>query len=290
MEPWSHYSPYNSTLKFRTQDSKFYSQEFTKLSEKIMRIHARDVHVYWKNLRMPRPKMASKSRPYKKKTYRRDGSSRPRNTYFATPPRFPRWITNPGPEIKSRVYPQVTAAILPNAEMAVGNAALNTLDIGGQENQRIGNKILMKFFETRITFLPGTAPVNETCHSQCRIILIYDKMCRGVAPNATEYFDTGGATPKFTDIANPDRTNSRFITLIDYVCRPSTEIDNNDVMAPVSFHLKKVFDLQTIFRSTGGTTADIDQGGLFLITGGNGDTGGALGGLTASVIIGYTDQ
>jgi len=226
---------------------------------------------------------------YKTKPKRKNTSAK--NTVFATPPRYPKWITDPGPEEKRIVFSQIVGGVNANAAMSIGTGALNLLNLGAQENQRIGNKVTFKSFEMRGTFFPGTSVTSEVSHTQARVIVIFDKQCRGVAPTLTDYFDTGGAAPKFTDIANFTKNNSRFITLIDYVTRIASESDVNDIMNPVSFHLKKRFSLQTTYQSNNGNVSDIAEGGIFLITGGNGDTAGITSAsISTSVVFSYTDQ
>lgn len=159
---------------------------------------------------------------------------------------------------------------------------LNGMTIGANAFQRLGRKTSVK--SVRVTGYvyqnqAGAAPTVD----YMRIAIVYDKQPDGAAPTWAQVFTSvdGGGTPFSTALANPNLDNrDRFIILRDLRYKadaPAGAVLGNQPV-PVSaaqteckwivdeyIKLKGVPTMYSATSNTGGV-ADIQTGGLFLLT------------------------
>jgi hypothetical protein len=132
---------------------------------------------------------------------------------------------------------------------------LNPIGQGTDTNQRIGNEYIMKAFNMRYSFATTgqTTAADET--NVFRLIVIYDKQSKGVAPAVADIL----SLPR-PDSTFQDSQKGRFIVLYDMY----NYVGLNSQMVCCDSVLEKI-DLQVICNSTGSTISSIVTGAVYLL-------------------------
>lgn len=145
-------------------------------------------------------------------------------------------------------------------------ACLNDVAQGTSAITRIGRKILMK------SILVQGALTNTS--GQARILIVYDKQTNGANPAATDIL-TSNTLMAAQNLDNRDR----FIILADIYPFAQDENLGNQNTGSLQYKRYIKCNLETIYGSNVGTVADIESGGVFMLTNCNGGTVGGETGL-----------
>lgn len=165
---------------------------------------------------------------------------------------------------------------------------LNGMAQGTSQSTRIGNKITMRscYLRYRVTNSAAT-----TGALMFRVMVIYDTQTNATTPALSDILQTGPADPtmRVMNLANRDR----FKILYEDTFTPvGTVVSDTTGVTEFQEYRQKYLklNLDTIYNNTsGGTVADIQTGGLFLVTMSNFPTGASEPTGVATVRIRYTD-
>lgn len=202
----------------------------------------------------------------------------------------PRYIPQRGPEMKyidSTNFNGTGASFtVPNGGVFDSFHYMSPSAQGVGISAHVGNKLRWKRLVFRYTYYPGTITTAISPNTQCRILILYDTHTIGALPVLQDVFPP--VAPSFDDNTNPDRIPERFIVIADHYSKQSPgEADTADRMCPVSGHISKNVDLQTIFRGSTSSISDVDEGS-FIVTWAN-NAPGQAGSIVASWQIHFTD-
>lgn len=241
------------------------------------------------HVRVEKRNMPKKIAYRRKKTFVKKPSYKKRDPSSTWASRnVPTWVPSPTKEHKVLNVDSASAA-LPLASAFSSPGIFGLIPGGNQNFQRIGTVITFKRIVIRVTYLPGTLLATETPNSQVRFMVIYDKNPNGNAPVLSEIFPT--ATPTFTSNVSINRFPERYITVFDYVSRPSSgESDTSDRMNPVSFKLEKKVNLQQVYyTNTANSISDLASGAFWVLVAGNGPNTTTASSINFSYQMQYTD-
>lgn len=150
--------------------------------------------------------------------------------------------------------------------------AINAMAQGTTQSTRIGNKITMKSVYIRYRVTNGAASIAATMF---RVLIVYDTQTNAATPALGDILQAGPADPtlRMMNLANRDR----FKILYEDTFTPVGTVVS-DTSATTEWQEYRTrfinINLDTIFNNTsGGTVADIQTGGLFLVTMSNFPTG-----------------
>jgi len=132
---------------------------------------------------------------------------------------------------------------------------LNGIAQGTDTNQRIGNEYIVKGFNCRYSFVTTgqTTAADET--NVFRLIVVYDKEPKGVAPGVSEILSL--VRP---DSTYQDANKGRFIVMYDRF----DYVGLNGPMA-VTDNIFEKCDLQVLCNTTSGTISAIQTGSIYLL-------------------------
>lgn len=198
---------------------------------------------------------------------------------------YPKYHPEKTVEIKSLSITSVSATIPASAAFSAF-AAMNPMGQGTNTGQRIGNVINMKRLRMRWTFYGGQNASTAVSHTQCRILILYDKQSNGATAAVLDYLNLDHFNGEFRERAK----NARFLVVCDQISDMAIASDDNDRMMPISGVIDKKFDLQTVFSGTSNTSADIQTGTLIIAVAGNANAASALGTLEFDYSVDYTDN
>lgn len=239
---------------------------------------------------MPTKKSSSSKKKASRKGVRKSTKRIPKGAMrdMRSPLKYAKWIPESGPERK-RVTGFDVGITVPVGAVFSPFTAINPTTEGVAASQRIGRVINVKSVELRWTFYPGDVVAANPPHTQCRIVLVYDKNNQGAqTPNGTVFL--GGATPKFNSLFQPLEFPNRFMLLADVISDISQEVDGADAMGPVTGVIRIPCDLQGVFSGPTANITDMSSGSISIAVAGNSESVGALAGqfiFTGSVE--YTD-
>lgn len=156
---------------------------------------------------------------------------------------------------------------------------LNDVAQGTSATTRLGRKILMKSVLVQGTLTNTTA--------QGRILIVYDRQTNGAAPAATDVL-TSNTIMAVQNLDNRDR----FIILADIwpYAQDETlcgEVSGAGSAGPMGYKRYIKCNLETIYGGNAGSVADINSGGLFMMTNCN---GGTVGGETGIQRTRFVDE
>jgi hypothetical protein len=125
----------------------------------------------------------------------------------------------------------------------------------------------------------GTTGVDQTQ----RFILVFDRQSNGAAPAITDVLDSNSPFSLF----NKDNAQRfRIVTDVVKVLNASAESGSTHVTGII----RKRLNVAVMYNSgTAGTIADINTGGLFLITLGSSTAGATAGSVVGRVCVNFTD-
>lgn len=153
---------------------------------------------------------------------------------------------------------------------------INDVAQGTSAITSIGRKILMK------SILLQAVLTNSNGFG--RLLIVYDRQTNGAAPAATDVL-TSNTMMAAQNLDNRDR----FIILADiYPWEQSENIANGNINgSPGGYKRFIKCNLETIYGSNLGTVADIQSGGLFIMTNCN---GGTIAGETGLQRVRFVDE
>jgi hypothetical protein len=145
--------------------------------------------------------------------------------------------------------------LMPSASPTI--VPLTLCSTGTNDETRNGNSIKAKSNSLKFTLaINSTTPLD----SDCRIMIIYDKVSNGTLPIATDILDNlGGITPTLAHY-NGDNAGSRFLILYD----KRFQLTNNDRrLIDGSSYLKLNHHVK--FDGNGSLIADATTGHMYLV-------------------------
>lgn len=154
------------------------------------------------------------------------------------------------------------------ADTSGGITCLSQISIGDNFNNRLGRQIFNKSVHIHGMLAPQSSISGP---SYVRLLVLYDKQCRGSLPVMTDIFTTSTTMSSF-NLNNQER----FIILMDlkYVCGEvyhaigaySYTNTNNTHLIDYTVNTN---DIKTTYTGTNSLIASVGTGGIFLITLGN---------------------
>jgi len=174
----------------------------------------------------------------------------------------------------------IDSLIVPTGIPSSNATALNCKNFpiqGSALYQRIGSKISMQSLQIRgNVYLPGTTAVaSNVLESDIRFVVVYDKQTNGAAPLWSDVFAdlpaSGTLASSSLSHVNP-YNRDRFVILYDTVKHyPGTIITTgaspgyNPTATETALHINvNLRGLETMYKATAGSVADISTGGLFV--------------------------
>lgn len=137
---------------------------------------------------------------------------------------------------------------------------LNGMAQGTSQSTRIGNKISMTSILLRLAAFNGEAGASAPI---IRYLIVYDKQTNAATPAITDVL-TAATVLAPMNLANRDR----FVVLAEDTFRPDNTFNDTAAIAEYAEFRQRYIKirLDTVFNNTsGGTVADIQSGGLFII-------------------------
>lgn len=225
--------------------------------------------------------------PKKKKTRKSTSKSVAVKKNFTTiPKKVPRFTIRPGPELKRLIGEDVNLTVPVGSAFTVPGC-MTLLAEGTGVNQRVGRKVTFKSIEIRWTFYPGTPTSAQTPHSECRIVMFYDKDQDGVQ---TPIASVMHPAANFNSPLRQENFGERFILLHDQITKFTSASDDADRMIPVSGVIRVPCHLDSLFQGATNTITDVSSGGISIMVAGNSAAAGAsVGAFIFTGIFEYED-
>jgi hypothetical protein len=174
----------------------------------------------------------------------------------------------------------LTTAINQVADSTGAVVLLNGMSQGTTASTRVGRQVVIRDVEYSLAFYATpTTGIDQID----RFLLVFDRQSNGSAPTITDILESNSPFA----LLNKD-TSSRFVVIVDNVksVNASAEPESNVLTGHVTRRVNKLVQFNA---GNAGTIADINTGGMFLVSLGNLAAGATAGSIIGRVRVAYTD-
>lgn len=157
---------------------------------------------------------------------------------------------------------------------------INGVALGTDIDDRIGRQVMLRSVEMKGYVYPTAGTGVDQIH---RVLLVYDRQCNGVAPAITDILKAVSTTA----VRNLNN-RKRFKILMDKVFPVSASGEANSIHTYTFY--RKLRHPMEFNAGNAGTVADIQNGGLFVVTLGTSAPGATAGGSNWTTRVRYNDS